>query len=89
VFSVAALFIVLSLTRCNPNISSLGFDPLIIGNAHNIYVNEETNVAYAVGSKTCSGGLHMIDVANPASPQFLACYAGDGYTHDVHCTFLQ
>jgi hypothetical protein len=43
-------------------------------------------VAYAVGSDTCSGGLHMIDVANPVSPQFLACYASDGYTHDVQCT---
>lgn len=54
-------------------------------NAHNVVVNEETGFAYAVGTNTCSGGLHMIDVRDPLRPQFAGCFAGDGYTHDAQC----
>jgi choice-of-anchor B domain-containing protein len=56
-----------------------------LGSAHNIAVNEESGFAYAVGSNTCSGGLHMIDVSDPQAPAFAGCYAEDGYTHDVQC----
>lgn len=56
------------------------------GSAHNIAVNDETQFAYVVGSDTCSGGLHMIDMSDPHMPVFAGCYAGDGYTHDVQCT---
>ena len=28
------------------------------GNAHNIVINEDSGFAYAVGTSTCSGGLH-------------------------------
>ena len=55
------------------------------GRSHNISLNVETGYAYAVGSDTCSGGLHMIDVHNPREPKFAGCYADDGYTHDVQC----
>lgn len=55
------------------------------GNAHNIVMNEDTGFAYAVGTSTCSGGLHMIDVSSPTSPTFSGCYATDGYTHDAQC----
>ncbi|MEM7084129.1 MAG: choice-of-anchor B family protein [Pseudomonadota bacterium] len=55
------------------------------GNAHNIAINEETGFAYAVGTSTCSGGLHMIDVSSPAAPSFSGCYSDDGYTHDTQC----
>ncbi len=55
------------------------------GNAHNIVMNEETGFAYAVGTNTCSGGLHMIDVSSPANPTFSGCYSDDGYTHDAQC----
>lgn len=37
------------------------------GNAHNLFVHEETSVAYVVGSNTCSGGLHMVDVGTYVS----------------------
>ena len=53
------------------------------GNSHNIAINEETGFAYAVGSDTCSGGLHMIDIRAPKSPVFAGCFAADGYTHDT------
>jgi hypothetical protein len=57
----------------------------VSGNCHTIFVNADTAVAYAVGSNTCSGGLHMVDVSNPTTPQFLGCYSDDGYTHEVQC----
>jgi choice-of-anchor B domain-containing protein len=55
------------------------------GSAHNLAVNEESGFAYAVGSDSCSGGLHMIDVRDPDHPEFAGCFAADGYTHDVQC----
>ena len=33
-------------------------------NAHNIAINEDSGMAYAVGTNTCSGGLHAIDINN-------------------------
>jgi len=57
--------------------------------AHNIFINEDTGFAYVVGASTgptqCNGGLHMIDVSDPASPEFAGCYSDRGYTHDVQC----
>jgi len=55
------------------------------GNAHNIFVNEDSGFAYAVGSNTCAGGLHIIDVNDPMNPTFAGCFAEDGYVHDVQC----
>ena len=55
------------------------------GRAHNIVINEDTAVAYAVGTDTCSGGLHMIDISDPLNPAFAGCFGGDGYTHDAQC----
>jgi choice-of-anchor B domain-containing protein len=55
-------------------------------NCHDLVVNPATGFAYCVGSNTCSGGLHMMDLnPNPLSPQFEGCYAADGYTHDAQC----
>ena len=53
------------------------------GNAHNLAINEDTGFAYAVGSDTCAGGLHMIDIRDPKNPVFAGCFAADGYTHDT------
>ncbi len=53
--------------------------------AHNIVINEDTGFAYAVGSNTCSGGLHMIDISNPLVPDNAGCFSADGYTHDAQC----
>lgn len=55
------------------------------GNAHTLAVNEDSGYAYAVGTNTCSGGLHMIDVRNPLAPTFAGCYGGDGYVHETQC----
>ncbi len=68
-----------------------------IASAHNIAINEETGIAYAVGAnsggETCGGGLHMIDINEPRNPVFAGCFqhagtgrSGSGYTHDAMCT---
>jgi choice-of-anchor B domain-containing protein len=55
-------------------------------NTHTLAVNEDTGYLYAVGTNTCSGGLHMIDVhTNPARPTFAGCYSADGYVHETQC----
>lgn len=54
-------------------------------NAHNIHINQQTGFAYAVGSNSCNGGLHMVDINKPQAPEFAGCFSADGYTHDVQC----
>lgn len=67
-----------------------------IHSSHNIVINEDTGFAYAVGSgsggETCGGGLHMIDIREPANPTFIGCFADEntgrastGYSHDSQC----
>jgi choice-of-anchor B domain-containing protein len=56
-----------------------------MSNTHNIAINEDTGFAYAIGTNTCEGGLHMIDVNDPKNPTFAGCFSEDGYTHDVEC----
>lgn len=66
----------------------------LFGNAHNIVINEDSGFAYGVGSRIaevgaeymlCGGGLHMIDLADPANPTYAGCFGDDGYTHDAQC----
>ena len=79
-----------------PEVTYTGTSEHPLGNAHNIFVNEDTGFAYAVGAgdggETCGGGLHMIDLSTPAAPAFAGCFAdpttgraGTGYTHDAQC----
>ena len=63
-----------------------------IQDAHNVAINEETGYAFAVGSNTCGGGLHMVDIRDPKNPTFAGCFShtntgsgGAGYTHDTQC----
>lgn len=57
--------------------------------AHNVAINEATGFAYAVGSDTCAGGLHMIDLKGIGGPTFAGCFQADGYTHDVQCVIYE
>ena len=68
------------------------------GNAHNLNINEDTGFAYAVGTSTCDdedvenrgpGGLHMVDISDPANPTFAGCYGQDGYIHDTQCVIYE
>ena len=54
-------------------------------NAHNLAVNEDSGFAYAVGTNTCGGGLHMIDIQTPTNRTSAGCFSDDGYTHDAQC----
>ena len=67
-----------------------------IFSAHNIVINEDTGFGYSVGSsaggETCGGGLHMLDLRDPATPVFAGCFSdgetgrrGTGYSHDAQC----
>lgn len=57
--------------------------------AHNVAINEDSGFAYAVGTDTCAGGLHMVDIQDSQSPEFAGCYDGDGYTHDTQVVNYQ
>ncbi len=57
-------------------------------NAHNLAINEDTGFAYAVGTNTCAGGLHFIDISTPINPLFAGCYSSDD-THDSQCVIYQ
>ena len=55
------------------------------GEAHNIIINEESGFAYALGSDTCHGGLHIVDIRTIRTPTQVGCYTEDGYIHDAQC----
>jgi len=56
-----------------------------VGSSHNVVINEASGFLYSVGSKTCAGGLHIVDILDPKNPSFVACFDSDGYTHDAIC----
>ena len=67
------------------------------GRAHNVLVSEVSGTAIATGLQGtqtppgCGLGLHIVNIAAPATPTFDACYnapslfATRGYTHDAQC----
>ncbi|GAA1407969.1 hypothetical protein GCM10009662_42390 [Catellatospora coxensis] len=55
------------------------------GNSHTLSVNEQTGFIYAVGTNTCSGGVHMVNVSNPKVPVNAGCVSNDGYVHENQC----
>lgn len=60
-----------------------------VSKTHNLEVNEESAYMYVLGayggSDSCSGGLHVLDVQDPANPVFVTCFTGADYVHDAHC----
>ena len=55
------------------------------GSTHTLAINTRTGFAYAAGTRTCEGGLHVVDVRTPASPRAAGCFSLDGYTHETQC----
>jgi choice-of-anchor B domain-containing protein len=53
--------------------------------SHNLAINEDTGFAYPIGSGTCAGGLHMVDITTPDNPTFAGCFDQHGYIHDTQC----
>ncbi len=60
----------------------VGFE---IGHAHNVNINTDIGHAYIVGSDSFAGGLHIVDVTDPANPTLAGGFADHGYTHDTQC----
>ena len=48
-----------------------------MGNAHNIFINEDTGFAYAVGTLSCGAGVHVVNIQDPERPQFTTCIGRD------------
>ncbi len=44
---------------------------------------------YSVGSRTCTSGLHVVDVRDPLNPKFVGCFGQDGYVHDAQCVIYK
>ena len=59
------------------------------GNTHNLNINEDTGFAYLVGTSTCNSGLHMVDINDPANPEFAGCFEDHGYIHDAQCVIYE
>jgi choice-of-anchor B domain-containing protein len=71
--------------QVTPDVVYTGPAEAAVSNTHNVWINEDTGYAYLVGTNTCDGGLHVVDVRDPKQPTFAGCFAEDGYTHDVEC----
>jgi choice-of-anchor B domain-containing protein len=54
--------------------------------SRNIAVDAASGFAYVAGSNTCAGGLHAVDVSNPAQPAFAGCVGQDGFIQDAQCS---
>ncbi len=59
------------------------------GSAHNVFINTDTAYAYAVGTNTCNGGLHMVDLSDPTNPTFAGCFSDHAYFHDTQCVIYE
>jgi choice-of-anchor B domain-containing protein len=59
------------------------------GSTHTLALNPRTGFAYAVGTRTCEGGLHVVDVREPTVPRTAGCFALDGYTHETQCVVYE
>jgi len=79
VFDLKRLRGVTSAQTFTADVRYLGF-----ANAHNLAINESTGFAYAVGTNTCNGGLHIVDIRTPDAPTFAGCHSAAD-THDTQC----
>lgn len=51
--------------------------------AHNVVIDEDSGMLYAVGTNLAGGGIVAFDLSNPASPALVGDYSEAGYTHDA------
>jgi choice-of-anchor B domain-containing protein len=59
------------------------------GSTHTLAMNTRTGFAYAAGTRTCEGGLHVVDVRTPSEPRAAGCFGFDGYTHETQCVVYE
>lgn len=85
VFDMKKLGTTASTAMLTADVVYKGSSEASVGNAHNVFALTETNMVYLVGSRTCDGGLHMVDFADPMNPKFAGCGTSGLYAHDVTC----
>lgn len=51
--------------------------------AHNVVIDEESGLLYAVGTNLAGGGIVAFDLSDPAAPLLVGDYSEAGYTHDA------
>lgn len=66
------------------------------GDAHNLFIHEETGYAYVVrttnpdGTNPCDGAVYMLDLQDPLAPEFAGCFAeAYGLASDSMCALYQ
>ncbi len=55
----------------------------LIGDVHNIVINEDSGYAYSVGGDDFDGGPYFINIQDPLNPVFAGGYSDGGYSHDA------
>jgi choice-of-anchor B domain-containing protein len=50
-----------------------------------VVINEQTGYLYIVGASSCNGGLHIVNISDPANPAYVTCHGVNGYVHDAQC----
>jgi len=85
VFDMKKLGTTASTAMLTADVTYKGDSSATVGNAHNVFALTETNMVYLVGSRTCDGGLHMVDFKDPMNPKFAGCGTSGLYAHDVTC----
>lgn len=66
-----------------------------LASAHNLVINEDSGFLYVTGVRSggtsCGGQLHMLDLSDPANPEFAGCYTHTdfGGTHDAQCVMYK
>lgn len=51
--------------------------------AHNVVIDENSGLLYAVGTNLAGGGIVAFDLSDPSSPILVGDYSEAGYTHDA------
>ena len=51
--------------------------------AHNVIIDEGSELLYAVGTNLAGGGIVAFDLSDPVSPVLVGDYSEAGYTHDA------
>ena len=85
IFDLSTLGTEPSTTPLQATARYTGTASAVVGNAHNVVVNEQSGFVYIVGARSCGGGLHMVDFHDPLNPKFVGCVSENGYVHDALC----
>ncbi len=60
-----------------------------VTSCHNIFINEDTNIAYLVDCKNVGRGVHFVDISDPVNPVNLGNYNNEGVTHDAQAVIYK